>query len=103
MAQPEHHFPEHHFKVEQQLFDVHAHLDVKRAELEFVAGRMAAARLSAEEAGARVAQAETPLAQREYSAARRRLTEIERRHAEAAHEVVSLESTQDALLAKLVG
>ncbi|HVB00673.1 MAG TPA: hypothetical protein VNE42_05370 [Acidimicrobiales bacterium] len=94
---------EHQFKVEQQLFDVHAHLDVKRAELEFVTGRMADARLSAEEAGARVALAETPLAQREYSKARRRLADLAQRHAEATHEVVSLESTQDALLAKLVG
>ena len=94
---------EDHFKVEQQLFDVHAHLDVKRAELEFVAGRMATARMSAQAACARVALAETPLAQREYSKARRRLADLEQRHAEATHEVASLESTQDALLAKLVG
>ncbi len=94
---------EHRFKVEQQLFDVHAHLHLKRAELEFVSGRMALARLSAQEAGERVALAETPLAQREYSRARQRLLEIERSHAEATNEVVILESTQDALFAKLVG
>jgi len=57
----------------------------------------------ATQAGARVALAETPLAQREFSKARRRLTDLEKRHAEAIHEVASLESTQDALLAKLVG
>ncbi len=94
---------EHHLKVEQQLFDVHANLDVKRAELELVAARVAVARLCATHARARVALAETPLAQRDFSQARRRLADLEQRHAETAHEVASLESAQDALIAKLVG
>ncbi len=94
---------EHHFKIEQQLFDVHAHLDIRRAELDFVTARLAVARLRASHAGTRVALAETPLAQREFSKARKCLADLEKRHAEATHEVASLEITQDALLAKLVG
>lgn len=94
---------EQRFKVEQQLFEVHADLDLRRAELEFVAARLAAALLGAQAAGARVALAETPLAQRDYSRARKRLVDLERRHSEASREVVALEVVQDALLTKLLG
>jgi hypothetical protein len=89
--------------VEQQLFDVHASLDVKRLELEHVSVRLFSARCLAEAAEARVALAETPLAQSNYSAARRRYRELEHLHELAADEVSQLLVAQDALLAKLVG
>ena len=89
--------------VEQQLFDVHARLNVKRAELELVVARLALARHQVEETGSRVALAETPLAQREHSLARKRLHTREKRHHETTEELDGLLSTQDALLAKLVG
>jgi hypothetical protein len=95
--------PEHNVMVEQQLFDVHAHVNVKRAELELVVAQLASARHDLEQTGSRVALAETPLAQREHSVARRRLHDLEKRHLETAQELDRLLSTQDALLAKLVG
>lgn len=89
--------------VEQQLFDVHAHLTIKRAELEFVASQIFAARMQAQKASARVAQAETPIAQRQFATARRRLTDLEQLHEETAREVGRLVRDQDALLSKLLG
>lgn len=104
MAQSEHHSKaEHQLKVEQQLFDVHTILDVKRAELELVVAQLVTAEQHASETGERVAQAETPLAARDYSAARHRLRQLQRRRDEALAEVENLVSTQDELLAKLVG
>ncbi len=99
----EHHVPEHFVMVEQQLFDVHAILDVRRAELELVAIQLMDAQHIFEEANARVALAETPLAQREHGEARRRLHELQIRHERATQEVNELVSTKDMLLAKLVG
>lgn len=93
---------EHQTKVEQQLFDVHAHLDIKRAELEFVQRRVSIARVDVEAAGSRVALAETAQAQLEFNAARDRFRVLNRRLEEASLEVDQLVDSQDTLLAKLV-
>lgn len=94
--------PGHHVMVEQQLFDVHTHLDIKRVELELVAAQLMHARHSLVDAEVRLALAETPLAQSEYSTARRRLHDLEVRHAQTQLEVDGLVTDQDALIARLV-
>jgi uncharacterized protein (DUF3084 family) len=88
--------------VEQQLFDVHADLDVTRAELELIGVHVEQAQHALAEAKVRVALAETPLAQREHAAARRRLHDLEAQYAATQQELDRLLVMQDALLAKLV-
>ena len=90
-------------RVEQQLFDLHADLDAKREQFELLAAQVRLARHVFEEASARVESSETALAERQLSAARRRLHELEARFNAASREIERLVMDQDALMEKLVG
>lgn len=88
--------------VEFELFSLHAHIDVCRAELEMLAERLEAARHGYLDATCRVENCETPLASRQLEVARRRLHELEGRHVEVLKRIEQLEHDQDALFSKLL-
>lgn len=89
--------------VEQQLFDVLTQIEVKRTELELVTGHLRAARVLVAAKSVRVAEAETPLAQREFNAARQRVHDLEQRYDQEMVEIDRLTGVQNVLIEKLLG
>ena len=90
-------------RAERKLFDVHARLERARSELEILEEQLAALAEDAEETRLRALVSETAAANIEFREARRHAEVMERRRDAAKALIAELLSTQDELLAKLVG
>jgi hypothetical protein len=89
-------------KVERRLAEVHASLELARAELAVSEEQLAAFMETAEEARIKALVAETPLAEREWQEASRHAAAMERGHQLARQRVRELEKAQDELFDKLL-
>ena len=88
--------------IERRLFDVAQRLKRAREELAVIDEQLAALSEAADEARVRSLVSETPLAQREYSEAKRHADAMERSRRTVEADVAELAATQDELLDRLV-
>ena len=96
-------YAEHRDVVEQQLFDVFTRIVRSRDEVDFFRAELGLAVQGVERADERMAESQTPLAQIDCRAARKRVENAERGVNTARRQLEDLEEARDRLLTKLVG
>jgi chromosome segregation ATPase len=89
-------------RAERRLFDANERLGRARAELEVIEAQLAELSDQADEAQVRAVVSETPLAEHEWSDARRHAEHLARRRDAVRRQMTELEHTIDELIGKLV-